>query len=296
MNFIFKKKTSPQTQTCNITFKNNLITFSTCWYILKSKFPINAYIDWINNLLSIANNFNLVIYTNKESFITIAHLIDSTNKKIKIIIKPIEDFYTYKYRDYWIKNHNSSNIELHKEIDWRLNMLWNEKIFFVNETITNKYFDSLYYGWCDIGYFRNRNNDLHSHYLHNWPNPVKLLNDTFKKNLIHYACVQNDIKIYNKLTNNIENHYNKYLLTNPNPNYTENCFAGGFFISRKDLLNVYAKLYDSKLQYYFSNKYFIKDDQTILLDIITMNPNLFYIHREDDKYFDNWFMFQRLLV
>jgi hypothetical protein len=123
-----------------------------------------------------------------------------------------------------------------------------------------------------------------------------LLNDTFKKNLIHYACVQNDIKIHNKLTNNIENHYNKYLLTNPNPNYTENCFAGGFFISRKDLLNIYAKLYDSKLQYYFSNKYFIKDDQTILLDIITMNPNLFYIHREDDKYFDNWFMFQRLLV
>lgn len=44
----------------------------------------------------------------------------------------------------------------------------------------------------------------------------------------------------------------------------------------------------------FANNYFIKDDQTIVNDLIFTNSNLFYIHNENTKY-NNWFMFQRLL-
>ena len=275
---------------------SNLITFSTCWYILKSKFPVNTYLKWIQNLISIVNNFNLVIYTNSESLNTLISLINLTNINIKFIIKPIEDFHTYKYKDYWIKNHTESKINLHQIIDWKLNMLWNEKIFFVKETIQNKYFDSLYYGWCDIGYFRNRPNDLNTSYLQKWPNPIKLYNETFNNNQIHYGCVQHNNDIINKLTNSIQTHYSNYLIDNPNVNYNENCYAGGFFLGKKDDLNTYSVLYDKKLQYYFSNNYFIKDDQSIVLDIITMNPQLFYIHKETNTQFDDWFMFQRLLV
>lgn len=61
------------------------------------------------------------------------------------------------------------------------------------------------------------------------------------------------------------------------------------------LANYYAKIYDDKLNYYFSNDYFIKDDQTIIKDIIFTNEKMVNIHREFDKRFDNWFMFQRLL-
>jgi hypothetical protein len=154
----------------------------------------------------------------------------------------------------------------------------------------------LYYGWCDIGYFRNRNNDLHSQYLKKWPNPKKLLNIPFNYDLIHYGCVQNNNCIFNNLANNIKSHYNKYLTSNPNMDCHDSSFAGGFFISRKDALIQYGLLYDAKLVYYFSNNYFIKDDQSIVLDIITMNPQLFYTHNENHKYFDKWFMFQRLLV
>ena len=45
-----------------------LLTLSTCWYNLKSKFTSKVYINWIKNLLSIVNNFKLVIYTDVESF------------------------------------------------------------------------------------------------------------------------------------------------------------------------------------------------------------------------------------
>ena len=39
-------------------------------------------------------------------------------------------------------------------------MLWCEKISFVKKTIEKNYFNTDWYGWCDIGYFRESNNDL----------------------------------------------------------------------------------------------------------------------------------------
>jgi len=286
MNVLFKK------QIGEINKENKLITFSTCFYVLKSKFPIETYLKWINNLLSIVNNFNLVIYTNKESMIYLLKLIDTTNKNIKVIIKPLEDFYTYKYRDNWIKNHEKSNMVLHKVIDWKLNMLWNEKVFLVNETVRKRYFNSLYYGWCDIGYFRNRTNDLHTNYLKQWPNPIKLL-ELSKKDIICYGCVNNDLL---ELTNEIIAHYKNKLQTPPTERYNDVSFAGGFFILSPNMSYCYAKIYELKLEYYFSNNYFIKDDQTIIQDIILTNPYLFNVCKEDNKVFDNWFMFQRYLL
>ena len=275
----------------------NLITLSTCWYILKSKFDIKTYLYWITNLLSIVSNFNLVIYTDNNSLKTLIHLIDFTNKKIKIILKPFYSFYTYKYKDYWITNHEKSNLILHSHIDWRVNMLWNEKVFFVNETVQNKYFDTLYYGWCDIGYFRNRPNDLHTHFLNNWPNNNKLSDISyFNQNYIHYGCVQNNIFTYSSLQNDIKTHYLNKSNNQPTCHIEEQCFAGGFFLLKKGLTDTYMKLYDEKLMYYFTHNFIIKDDQTIIMDIIFTNPTLFCSHTEDNSKFDNWFMFQRLLL
>ena len=273
-----------------------LITFSTCWYILKSKFDIKTYLKWITNLLSIISNFNLVIFTDYNSLKILINLIDFTNKKIKIILKPFDGFYTYKYKDFWIRNHEKSNLNLHSHIDWQLNMLWNEKVFFVNETVQNKYFDTLYYGWCDIGYFRNRPNDLHSHLLSNWPNNYNLLNGPFSKNGIHYGCVQNNIFTYSSLQNDIKTHYLNKLNNQPTYQMEEQCFAGGFFLLKKELTDTYMKLYDEKLIYYFAHDFTIKDDQTIIMDLIFTNPILFCTHTEDNSKFDNWFMFQRLLL
>jgi hypothetical protein len=273
-----------------------LITLSTCWYILKSKFDSKTYLQWIKNMLSIVNNFNLVIYTDTDSVKHLINVLDLSNKKIKIIIKHFEDFYTYRYKDFWIKNHEKSNLNLHSNTDWKLNMLWNEKVFFVNETILNRYFDTIYYGWCDIGYFRNRKNDLHTRYLSKWPNNKKLLNSPFNEMCIHYSCVQNNTITYVKLSNDIKNHYTNKLTSQPSIQFEENCFAGGFFILKRELINIYVRLYDEKLMYYFVNNFIIKDDQTIVMDIIFKNQKLFYIHTEDNTMFDNWFMFQRLLL
>ena len=276
--------------------QKNIITLVSCWYLVKSKFSHNKYVSWINNLLSIANNFNLVIYTDIDSYKYIKHLIRlANNSNIMVVFKPFNMFYTYKYKEYWISNHIKSNIELHKNIDWKLNMIWNEKNFFVKDAYSNNYFNTDLYAWCDIGYFRNNLDDLNTKFLYNWPNTIKLTKEPFIIPAIHYGCVQKDNNIFLSLSKKIKSHYELNKNEEPNSNYEEICFAGGFFLLRKELIEYYSKIYSDKLEYYFKNNYFIKDDQTIITDLIFTNPNLFYIHNENKKY-NNWFMFQRLLV
>ena len=287
-----------------------MLTLSTCWYNLHSKFPSEQYLLWIQNFFSLVDNFNLVVYTDSNGIKQLQHIIHKylhiLHTKIKLIVKPITDFYGYKYKEYWIKNQKSKfrMDNNSKNIDWELYMLWCEKIHFVKETIDNKYFDTLFYGWCDIGYFRNRANDtnIKDLIIGHWGG-IKVKKNLFTETQIHYACVQNNKELFYNLQHDIVTHYiNKSNNKNINKNQPFShqltnipCFAGGFFILNSAIISQYVQLFDYKLNYYFSNEYFVKDDQTIIKDCIFTNPHLFYIHFENTIY-DNWFMFQRLLL
>ncbi len=276
--------------------KPNNLTIITCWYVVKSKFTVEKYVSWIHNFLSIVNNnnVNVVLYTDLNSFALISSLV--RGKNVKIVFKNFENFYTYKFKDDWIKNHNKGNLLLHKETSWMLNMLWNEKIFFIQDALKMGYFDTTLYAWCDIGYFRNGFDDLNTKFLKGrWPNNYKLTKEPFSIPYIHYGCIQKDNSVFVSLQSKIKSFYKEKKEGDPNPDYNVNCFAGGFFLIHRQLIVYYAKIYADKLQFYFSNNYFIKDDQIIITDIIFNNPNLFYIHNELTKY-NNWFMFQRLLL
>jgi hypothetical protein len=264
------------------------ITFSSCFYILKSKFDAEIYINWMNNFISIVNNFNLVIFTDENSY---CYIDTKGNPKIKIIIKSLDQFYNNKYKDEWIKNHDN-NLLLKNAITWEVNMLWNEKIWFVNETIQKKHFDTELYGWCDIGYFRNRIIDLPTSQLSSWPCENKLEKLNIEK--IHYACINNNNLELNYLLKMVKNKNSKGLPQIPIPPRQQS-IAGGFFILHKDKIDWWRETYERKLNLYFENNYLIKDDQMIILDCIFSNLDKFNLIRENNRRYDNWFLFQRYL-
>jgi len=264
------------------------ITFSTCLYVIKSKFNHTVYLNWMNNFLSIVNEFNLVIYTDENS---LQYFPQINNPRIKVIIRPLEEFYTYKYKDYWIKNHEKNTL-LNTSICWEVNMLWSEKIFFVKETIIKKYFDTDYYGWCDIGYFRNEMDNTHTSQLQNWANPSKI--QSLDKSKIHYSIVNNNSNYIDFIYHLVNNKNDVGLPAEPLPP-DQKSVAGGFFISHKSLMDWWANTYDDRLQLYFKNEYLVKDDQLVLIDCIFSDQNNFCLYRENNYYFDNWFMFQRIL-
>jgi hypothetical protein len=264
------------------------ITFSSCFYIIKSKFDPSVYIGWMNNFLSIVNNFNLVIYSDENS----SQYIDTKgNPKIKVILKPIDQFYNYKYKDYWIENHKK-NVLLNVMSSWELNMLWSEKIWFVKETKERKYFETEFYGWCDIGYFRNRQSDTNTNNLKNWANSECI--SRLDKNKICYALINNHDGFVNYLYQTVNNKNTNGLPVQEIPP-KQNSIAGGFFILHKDKIDWWSKTYDDKLMLYFKHNYLVKDDQIILVDCILSDINSFLLFRENSPGLDNWFMFQRIL-
>lgn len=280
-----------QTETTNEMKNNYKITFSSCFYIVNSKFEKEKYIEWMNNIIYIANNFNLVIYTNAKS----RKYIDTKQKKnIKVIIKEFSEFYNYKYKTSWINNHN---INSHfnssgYNTDWELNMLWSEKIWLVSETANSRYFDTNLYGWCDIGYFRNRPNDLPIYKLVDWPDDsiVKKL-DT---NKIHYGCVA-DNETMNALNRIIQKKTKHDIPVRQIPP-EQNSVCGGFFIINKFMIGWWAFQYDTKLKAYFRNNYLVKDDQIIIVDCILSKPQHFCLQRDLESEHDPWFVFQGLLM
>ena len=264
------------------------ITFSTCFYIIQSKFPKETYIDWLNNFISIVNEFYLVIYTDANTL----PYIKTNNPKIKIVIKPLEEFYNYKYKEDWIRNH-SLNTMLNAKSSWELNMLWSEKIRFVKESSDKNYFNTDMHGWCDAGYFRNRNCDLHTHRLQKWPDKEKI--QLLDKNQIYYAFVNgSNFMDYLKSVVNKKNE-NGLPIVPIAPNQVS--VAGGFFIIHKNKIDWWATTFDAKLQLYFKHHYLVKDDQLILADCIfsVENQNHFFLCIEQSE-FDNWFMFQRAFM
>lgn len=268
-----------------------MLTLSSCFYIMKSKFNPNVYISWMKNFLSIVNQFNLVVYTDKNSFPYIPKNY-LNNTKIKIIIKEFTEFHNYQYKDAWQINHEK-NLLLKEQSDWKLNMLWSEKVWFVYETQKNKYFDTEFYGWCDVGYFRNRTNDTSISLLTNWGKMNPVLEQIVRQKII-YGCINNnsgEIKYLMKLIN----HKNPMGLPIKEIPPTQNTISGGFFLVPRDKIEWWANTYDQKLKLYFANHYLVKDDQIILVDCIFSDIEKFHLFCEQNPQIDNWFMFQRIL-
>ena len=278
--------------TNNMLLHSN-ITFSTCWYQFKAKFDFSVYAPWIRNMLSNVHAYNLVIYTDIASCAAFDfNAYAAVNPRIHVVIKPLESFRNYALKDLWISNHEKNRL-LNKLVDWRVNALWSEKVHFVHETATQKYFDTDYYGWCDIGYFRGRTNqpclDMTMSQLRGWPNPEKIA--ALKSDKIYYGCVNNDwaqiehcIQIVNDPTQTL----------NPRMDF----IAGGFFMLHKTKTEWWATAYDAKLHERLSQGHTVKDDQQIIAHCIFSKDTQshFHICREEGSKYDVWFMFQRALM
>lgn len=273
------------------------ITFSTCWYSFKAKFDFSVYAEWIRNMLSNVRAYNLVIYTDEAGLASFDfNAYAAVNPRIRVIIKPFESFRNYALKDAWIANHEK-NASLNKLVDWRVNALWSEKVHFVNETVTRKYFDTEYYGWCDIGYFRGRITgplrDLTMLQLRGWPNPHKIAMLNPAK--IYYGCVNND---WTQIENCIRilNHGRAEEIVDPRLNF----IAGGFFMLHKSKAEWWAVTYDAKLHRHMMDGRIIKDDQQIITDCVFSNDmqSHFHICREEGNKpkYDVWFLFQRALL
>lgn len=303
------------------------ITFSTCLYNLKNRHGADKHLEWMRGFIRIVNRFYLVIYTDKETYdliVTEVRKLDAeSGSRIKVVIKPYTDFYNFKYAEYWKSNNNNPECKLYGIADWRLNMLWCEKVHFVNETIERRYFDTdtEYYGWCDIGYFRDtltksvsmfgtgRNTpSAYSKMIRErWPDPAKI--NALDKNRVYYGC--------NVRPNNMSvalKYYSEHINTEselPRTIYDKRAhfISGGFFITGREKMKWWANTFQTTLEKYIAHNVVIQDDQQLISDCIfrrntgtgtgtgSICEKDFCITKVNENEPDKlWFMFRELLL
>lgn len=273
-----------------------LLTFVSAFYILKSKFSAQTYEKWFQNLIPNVRKFNLVIFCDDKSKPFLLKYINETNKDlIKIVKLEINQFYNYQYKEYWIENHkrndslNGSKVSTH-DTHWKLNMLWSEKQSFVKRAMDMKLFETEWYGWMDIGYFRSEyRGDLLPDQIHQWPNETKIKKLNPKK--IYYGMANN-----NPLE--IQDTYQKIMKKDeyglPSCEILTYGIAGGFFLIHRDKVNWWRDTYDERIKKYFFHNHLIKDDQNVVMDLIYNDMMHFEIVFESIG-FNSWFLFQRYL-
>ena len=262
-----------------------LVTFVTCWYTLNSKFPVETYLTWMRHMLCAVDTYYLVLFTDSDGETLLRKHFGAyfNQRNLKIIQKPYTEWYNYKYKDQWIKNHQKNTL-LNKKSEWKLNMLWAEKTYFVNEVRVQEYFPPTeFYGWCDIGYFREGP-------CPTFANKAKL--QALNKNKIYYACV--NTSQLEKLKNIVQNKNALGLPATPIPP-NQVSVAGGFFIAHHSKIAGWQKKFDEKLALYFANDYLVKDDQIILIDCILSEPQRFELICEPNPRENPWFTFRRAL-
>ena len=261
--------------------QNHDIIFYTFIYKIKSKCDFSKYIEWGVNLIKQITNQHLIIYTNNETLKFIEHLI--INKpNINIIIKELDTFEYYKYRNTIEKNKNNIFFPNHN-ISFELILVWLERHLFIKEISKN--INSELYCHIDWGYFRDNN------YYENWCNNSNL--EKIDKNKIHIGYVSNDHN--NDNINNISNIVNSNSYDNMYniiPSFY-NIIAGGCYIIPKLLIDKWYEIYKNTLDNFINNILIFKDDQIILSYIIFNDNNKQYFKLIYNN--NEWFMFKDFL-
>ena len=83
-------------------------TIVTAYYEFPQKKHHSSWYDyWIKNYLQNVNSY-MVIFTDEKSSDKLLELRKNFIDKTKIIVLPVTEFYTYKFIDYWNKDHARS--------------------------------------------------------------------------------------------------------------------------------------------------------------------------------------------
>lgn len=255
-------------------YSDKNVTIVSYFYIIKSKFSLEKYLEWISNFLYIG--FKSIIYTNEETKMVLLNHFPNIEENNKLIIYEIRDFYTSKYNwdyDYNIDyEKNKHSINLYK--------LWNEKIIFLRKASELNYYSTEYFLLLDIGSFRNKNK-LEEIKNYNFPT--------------HNNFIKNKLTMFYYSNFTIENSKNAHIIDNRfySINIDQNTFVGGLFGGDKQSIINFEYEFKKILDVHKKKGIFSGKDQNIYNFVVLNNPNLIHLLNSHiiNKSYDSWFCF-----
>jgi len=243
-----------------------MCTIVTCYFQMKSKHPIEHYMEWMKYMLE--KQTPMVIFCDKESY----PMIHAQRPyQTRIILTTLEQFHSYRYMDTYRANHEMDHETYHTP---ELYLVWAEKAHFVKQAITMNPFQTDYFLWVDIGCFREP-------CTVDWPNPQRIASlDPSKVLALNVTPFTEEELQCTKET------LPSFLTTN---RIGATIFGGG-----REVLLKYHDLYYEMVEHFISVNRFIGKDQSILNSVYLLHPSLFQLIRPGPCK-DDWFYLQDFL-
>ena len=222
------------------------VTVVTGYFPIKSKFPINEYLEWLKFWKDLP--CKLVIFTVEELVPMFESLRFSQLNYTKIIpmkLENLEAFKTYG-TDFWIEQKLQDHEQYHTP---ELYAIWYEKKEFIKKAIEFDFFKSKKYVWCDAGICRNVN----------WIPITKSFPISSK--------IPDDKFLVLRITNFEKKLDLKYI----------NCVGGGILAASKEYWLKFIEQYDIVLKEFVNDNKFVGKDQTIIANMYLKDPNFFLL-------------------
>jgi len=241
---------------------NSNVTVVSAYYPMKSKYSIDNYKEWIQNLYGNIG-FNLVFFTNKEYTPFIEEVRKNFKDKTKIITLEFEDFEALKKypMSFWEDQKKKDHEDYHTP---DMYILWYEKKEFLKKAIDMNPFNTDYFVWTDAGICRDKN---WIPFLKDYPSIDKIPNDKIVINLLEDFSDKNI------------NYDFQYVLTN---------VGAGILAGKKDTWNKYYSLYDEIFNMYINDGRFIGKEQNIMTSMVIKDGDLFNLIQAKDVHTDEY--------
>lgn len=273
--------------------KDRFIFYSVL-YKIKSKYDFNKYLEWFDLFTVSLVNFDIIIYTNMETYNILKNRYINIDNfyNIQFRIKELNEFELFKYKDIFYENTSKNFFK--KNISYKLIQIWINRHLFMKEIFDlydYKNFYNInnidYYCYIDIGYFRDFK--------------INLNLSALKQKKIYIGLIENNKEYIKNLKNKVikfnKSEIEKSLLISQH----KYSFGGGCIIVHSSLVNYWHKLFAECFNNFISANIKFKDDQTIIRQILfSLNDweKFCVISCKDGntkKEDEDWFPFRNLL-
>lgn len=248
-------------------------TIVTAYYRIKSKHDPQKYEEWMHNLLvNVGKSCKMVIFTSPELVQYIENICEKNKKGATFTVISIE-IKDLKIAQYYSKNVWWKQYSLDPQKACRRTigcyLIWNSKIWFMNQAIERNIYGSDKYIWTDIGSFRNNDSAVCASILEKFPLYERISNDKIDIMLIrpYLPHEMNQIVFFNTV------------------------HLGGIFGGGVNAVRQLYKLFYESLHFYLTNNHFAGCDQQILSTCYMRNPKLFNLvtKKNPNDPWNEWF-------
>jgi hypothetical protein len=129
-------------------------TIVTAYFNIESKHPHSSYLQWMENMLSLQDP--MIIYTTSEMVSTFKKLRRHALGRTKIVEMELNDMRMSQYgTEFWEKQ-LAIDPERMTHKSFYLYWVWAEKVEFLWRAVEDNPFNSEFFAWVDMGYYRTK--------------------------------------------------------------------------------------------------------------------------------------------